>query len=166
MGGMGERGMGGVTETGEWGVITSYRDLRIWQLGVGLVEEVYRATRAFPRSELFALTSQMQRAAVSVPANIAEGQVRGYAGEYLHHLAIAHGSLAELLTHIEIARRLGYLPDTQATALAGKAESLSRQINALRAALGTKYPRSTAAAAPPASPLPHPTHPSSPIPHP
>jgi four helix bundle protein len=126
-------------------VITSYRDLRIWQQGVNLVEEVYGATRAFPRSEVFGLTGQMQRAAVSVPANIAEGQVRGYTGEYVHHLAMAHGSLAELLTLIEIAQRLSYLTNEQAAELAGRAEALSRQINALRGALGTKYPQSASA---------------------
>ena len=126
-------------------MITSYRDLRIWQQGVSLVEGVYGATRAFPRSELFGLMGQMQRAAVSVPANIAEGQVRGYTGEYVHHLAMAHGSLAELLTLIEIALRLGYLTAEDAAQLANKAESLSRQINALRGALGTKYPQSASA---------------------
>ena len=114
-----------------------------------LVEDVYRATLAFPRTEVFALASQMQRAAVSVPSNIAEGQVRGYTGEYTHHLAIAHGSLAELLTHVEIALRLGYLTSEEAAQLATKAESLSRQINSLRVALGTKYPQSASAPRPP-----------------
>jgi four helix bundle protein len=116
-------------------VITSYRDLRVWQLGMDIVEDVYRATHAFPRAELFALASQMQRAAVSVPANIAEGHTRGYTGEYAHHVAVSMGSLAELVTHIEIARRLGYLGSAEASELSDKADALGRQLNSLRAAL-------------------------------
>ena len=107
---------------------------------MALVEDVYKVTRAFPRSEVFALASQMQRAAVSVPANIAEGQARGYRAEYAHHLAVALGSLAELLTHIEIARRLGYVTAAEATRLADRADALRRQVNALRITLLARLP--------------------------
>jgi four helix bundle protein len=122
-------------------VITSYRDLRVWQIGMDLVEDVYCLTQALPLSERFGLASQMQRAAVSVPANIAEGQARGYTGEYLHHLAVACGSIAELLTHLELATRLGYIDQTQAARVSAKAESIARQLSALRTALRDRSQR-------------------------
>ena len=141
-------------------MIHGYRDLRIWQLGMSLVEDVYRVTAEFPRAELFRLSSQMQRAAVSVPANIAEGFTRGYTREYMHHLAIAHGSLAELATHAEIARRLRYLSPTSATQLLTDAELLSRRVRALRTSLADAM-RDRAAALPSDYPslIPHPPSP-------
>jgi len=69
--------------------INSFRDLRVWQLGMDLVQVVYEMTRAFPQSESYGLTSQMRRAVVSVPSNIAEGQTRQHLGEYLNHLSMA-----------------------------------------------------------------------------
>ena len=78
--------------------IKSYRDLRVWQAGMDLVVRVYRLTQGFPTHELYGLTSQMRRAAVSIPSNIAEGHTRESSKEYLHHLSIAQGSLAELET--------------------------------------------------------------------
>jgi four helix bundle protein len=120
---------------GEDAKVTSFRDLRVWQAGMELVEHVYRATGEFPREELYGLTSQMQRAAVSIPSNIAEGHTRRYTREYLHHIAVAHGSLSELRTHIEIAGRLGYLNADRAVLLEQSSASLSRQLTALRAAL-------------------------------
>src|SRR5215212_10628 len=89
-------------------VINSYRDLRVWNAGIDLVGDVYRLTQDFPPHETYTLASQMQRAAISVPSNIAEGHAREHLKEYLHHLSIAQGSLAELDTQLEIARRLGY----------------------------------------------------------
>lgn len=73
-----------------------------------LVEAVYRLSEQFPEREKFGLTSQLQRAAVSVPANIAEGYGRLHRGDYIHHLSISRGSLAELETHVAIAVRLGF----------------------------------------------------------
>jgi four helix bundle protein len=119
-------------------MITSFRDLRVWQAGMDLVEQVYSLTAMLPREELFGLISQMQRAAVSVPSNIAEGHTRSYTREYLHHIAIAHGSLAELRTQIEISVRLGYLTPEQGDGLERGSESLSRQLSALRAALAER----------------------------
>ncbi|HEX3144767.1 MAG TPA: four helix bundle protein [Pyrinomonadaceae bacterium] len=84
--------------------IRSFRDLRVWQAGIDLVRSVYELTLNFPRSEVYGLASQMQRAAVSIPSNIAEGHARESTKEYLHHLSIAQASLAELETQIEIEK--------------------------------------------------------------
>jgi four helix bundle protein len=73
--------------------VSSFRDLRVWQAGMDLVEEVYRLTLSFPRHEIYGLTNQMRRAAVSIPSNIAEGHAREGTGEYLNHVSIAQGSL-------------------------------------------------------------------------
>ena len=88
--------------------IKSFRDLRVWQAAMDLVVDVYRLTQRFPRQEEYGLTGQMHRAAVSIPSNIAEGHAREHRKEYLHHLSIAHSSLAELQTQVEIATRLDY----------------------------------------------------------
>jgi four helix bundle protein len=89
--------------------VNSYRDLRVWQKGMDLVVASYEVTKQFPQNELYGLASQIQRAAVSIPANIAEGHGREHLGDYLHHLSIANGSLMELETHFMLAGRLGYL---------------------------------------------------------
>jgi len=84
----------------------AHKDLRVWQSAIALVEDVYRLTSTFPRDEQFGLTSQMRRAAVSVPSNIAEGSARQTTKELLHFLSIAAGSLAELDTQLRINARL------------------------------------------------------------
>jgi four helix bundle protein len=89
--------------------IKSHRDLIVWQRSMDLVTAVYKLTEEFPKSELYGLTSQIRRCAASVPANIAEGQGRRLAGEFLQFLGNARGSLLELDTHLEIAVRLGML---------------------------------------------------------
>lgn len=89
--------------------LKSYRDLEVWRKAMDLVVEVYRLTRFFPADEKFGLTSQVRRAAVSVPANIAEGYGRTKRGDYLQHLSISKGSLAELETHLTIAVRLEFV---------------------------------------------------------
>jgi len=86
-----------------------HKDLVVWQKAMDLVTTVYKLTKSFPKSEVYGLASQMQRAAVSVPSNIAEGQGLKQTQAYARHLAIANGSLTELETQLEIARRLGYL---------------------------------------------------------
>ncbi|MFZ1720431.1 MAG: four helix bundle protein [Candidatus Moraniibacteriota bacterium] len=86
----------------------SYRDLIVWQKGMDLVVSVYILTKKFPREEIYALTSQMRRAAVSIPSNIAEGKCRKSKKEYIQFLRIAYASGAELETQIEIAKRLKY----------------------------------------------------------
>ena len=94
--------------------IRSYRDLHVWQRAVELVEEVYRVSASFPDQEKYGLTSQIRRAAVSVPSNIAEGYGRRRTGHYLHHLAIANGSLKEVETQLIIAGRLNFIEKEQA----------------------------------------------------
>ena len=93
----------------------NHRSLKAWQESIVLVEHVYEATRKFPKEELFGLTSQMRRSAVSVPANIAEGSARTGTKELLQFLSIAAASLSELDTHVEIAVRLGFLKDDSLT---------------------------------------------------
>jgi four helix bundle protein len=90
-------------------MVKSYRDLKVWEKAMDLVIESYRVSRLLPKNEMYGLTSQIQRAAVSVPANIAEGHGREHLGDYLHHLSIASGSLMELETHMLIITRL-YIP--------------------------------------------------------
>lgn len=115
--------------------IKSFRDLRVWQLAMELVELIYRVTQSFPKHEIYGLTSQIQRAAVSVPSNIAEGHTREHTKEYLYHLSIAQGSLAELETQLEIAARLNYLARGELLPILERVVSLGKQQYALRNAL-------------------------------
>ena len=96
-----------------------------------LVEQVYRLTRGFPKHEVYGLTNQLRRAAVSIPSNIAEGQARRHLKEYLQFLSTAKGSLAELQTQLEIAARLGYLTAEQLKTILDRADALSRQLYTL-----------------------------------
>ena len=89
--------------------IKNFRDLNIWKLGIEIVEDIYRVTSTFPKDELYGLTSQMRRCAVSIPSNIAEGFARKHNKEYKQFLHITLGSSAELETQIEIGLRLKYL---------------------------------------------------------
>jgi four helix bundle protein len=90
-----------------------HHDLIVWQQGIVLVKAIYKATATFPDSERFGLSNQMRRAAVSVPANIAEGVSRNSLKERIQFLAIARGSLVELETHCIIAKELGYAADVE-----------------------------------------------------
>jgi four helix bundle protein len=112
--------------------IRSHRDLVVWQKGMDLVERVYALTKAFPADERFRLISQSTRAAVSVPANIAEGHSRSTRRDYAYFVAVAKGSLMELETYLMIALRLGYLPPTQADPVLSSVEEISRMLTALR----------------------------------
>ena len=87
----------------------AYRDLIVWQRAMDLVVDVYRLSSGFPRQELYGLTGQVRRAAVSIPSNLAEGQGRGKGNEFLHYVRIAQGSLQEVETQLLIAQRLCYL---------------------------------------------------------
>ena len=109
-----------------------YKDLIAWQKAMTLVADIYEATRPFPREELFGLTSQLRRAAVSVPSNIAEGYARNSRNEFRHFLGQARGSLAEIETQVEIARRLNLFTDPVANLLLTKIDELSRVLAGLK----------------------------------
>jgi len=111
----------------------AHRDLKVWQQAMGLVTEIYTTTSSFPTQERFGLISQLQRAAVSVPANIAEGFARNGTKELLHFLSISAGSLSELDTLIELAARLGYL--NNAEELNGKVDEVSGLLMGLSASI-------------------------------
>ena len=93
------------------GEIKSYRDLLMWQKGITFVKRLYQETARFPDSERYGLVSQMRRAAVSIPSNIAEGQARQHTGEFRQFLFISLGSVDEIETQIIISQELGYLSD-------------------------------------------------------
>lgn len=122
--------------------IRSFHDLRAWQLGRMLVKHIYELTRTFPKEELYSLTSQLRRAAISVPSNIAEGYSRRGLGDYLNFVNIAIGSLAELETQLILAQDLGFcsaqavnknLVDESQRVLFGLRNSLNAQREAPRA---------------------------------
>ena len=111
--------------------IRNFRDLDIWQLGKDIVREIYCVTKEFPREELYALASQMQRAAVSIPSNIAEGFNRYHNKEYRQFLFLALGSCAELETQIEICTDLSYVSHSIKSVLLEKVDHESRMIRNL-----------------------------------
>ena len=113
----------------------SYRDLIAWQRAMRLVTRIYEATRAFPRDELYGLTNQLRRSAVSVPSNIAEGQARFSRKEFHHFLSLARGSLVEIETQLIIAQNLGYLSPKQSQPVLSEAAELGRVLNGLIAAI-------------------------------
>jgi four helix bundle protein len=120
--------------------VRSYRDLKVWERAMDLVVESYAITKRLPKSETYGLASQIQRAAVSVPANIAEGHGREHLGDYLHHLSVANGSLMEVETHLLLAQRLSYVAaDDVARALQMSSE-VGRMLAALTRSLKNRKP--------------------------
>lgn len=115
--------------------VRNYRELIAWQKAMDLVEMVYALTRSWPKDEQYALTSQIRRASVSVPSNIAEGQGRTSTNEFLSHLSIAYGSLMEVETQLLIARRLGYVAEDAASPLLTQVAAVARLINGLKNSL-------------------------------
>lgn len=111
--------------------VRNYSELIAWQKAMDLVEGIYAATRQFPKEEIYGLTSQLRRAAVSIPSNIAEGQGRKSVNEFLHHLSIAYGSLREVETQILIAGRLSYLLPDEINRLLELSAEVGRLINGL-----------------------------------
>lgn len=110
----------------------SFKRLQIWEKGRIQVRDIYRLTRSFPKEELFGLTAQMRRAAVSIPANIAEGSQRNTEKDFAHFILIAKGSLAELHTFIFIALDLKYITQNQADIFIQSIEELDRMLRAFR----------------------------------
>ena len=108
-----------------------YRELIAWQKSVDLVVLVYRLTTCFPKNEVYGLTDQLRRAAVSVPSNIAEGQGRGISKAFIGHLRIARGSLQEVETQLIIAQRLGYIDGEQSCGAIELSAEVSRILGGL-----------------------------------
>jgi four helix bundle protein len=121
--------------------MATYRDLVVWQKSVDLAHAIYSATRDFPRAELFGLTSQMQRSAVSLPANIAEGHDRDSTKEYLHHLSFSLGSLAELETLLVLADRLNYIHEDARRMFDEQCRVIGRMLRSLQRALRARLRR-------------------------
>jgi four helix bundle protein len=109
-----------------------FRDLIVWRKSMLLVKQIYIMTRQFPGDERFGLTSQMRRAAVSIPSNIAEGQARHSTGEFIQFISNAEGSVAELETQLEIVADLGYCTLAQKDLVLSLAEEVRKMLNALR----------------------------------
>jgi four helix bundle protein len=120
--------------------INSYRDLRVWQDAMTLAESCYVLTGRFPRDELFGLTSQIRRAAASIPANIAEGHGRESTGSFVQSLRVSQGSLKELETHLLLAQRVGILAIADLDITMGRCESLGKMV---RASIRSRQDKST-----------------------
>jgi len=131
----------------------NYKELVVWQKAKNFAVALYRATETFPKTERFGLTSQIQRSATSVPANIAEGWGRGSTKEYIQFLTVARGSLMELETHLIIAGDLSYLKSDQLVNSQQEVESIGQMLNRLIQAL--KDRRSSAK---PETRIPNPVH--------
>ena len=116
-------------------MIYSYRDLIVWQKSIEMVIGVYKITDSFPKEELYGLTSQMRRAAISIPSNIAEGSRRGSRKDYRHFLLIAYGSGSELETQLEIAKRLDFVSEEEITSAGNLLDEIMRMLNRLIAQL-------------------------------
>lgn len=122
------------------GDIKSFRDLLVWQKGMDLAELTYRTAKALPKVEEYRITSQLLRAATSVPANIAEGHMRGTRKDYAHFIAIARGSLAEFETLVLLASRTELLADSKVDPLLALAEEIGRMLNSLQRRLANPNP--------------------------
>ena len=109
----------------------THKDLRVWQQSIEMVTSIYLMTKAFPKEELFGLVSQMRRAAVSVPSNIAEGYARGMNKEKLYFLRISSGSMSEIETQLILSSNLGYIGQETYDELSEQITSVWKQLNAL-----------------------------------
>ena len=118
--------------------MNSYRELTVWQLGMQIAREVYGLANSFPKNEQYGITSQVQRAAVSIPSNIAEGHARDSTKEYLRHLSIARGSLAELETLMLLCRDFGYANTDDCSQMMARLDELSRMLRGLQNSLRRK----------------------------
>jgi four helix bundle protein len=118
--------------------VRSHHDLKVWQLGMDIAEQVYAVTKGFPREELYGLTSQLRRAASSIPANIAEGNGRASTKEYLRYLSIAVGSSCEVETFLLLAVRLQYMTAKDIEPLLAQLTEEGRMLRGLQKSLSRK----------------------------
>ncbi len=116
-------------------MIRDFKDLIVWQKAMELVVEVYILVKKLPKEELFALSDQIRRAAISIPSNIAEGQGRNSTKEYIHFLAIAKGSKAELETQLLLCVKINYLEDSEIETVINLIHEVGKMINALQKSL-------------------------------
>jgi len=116
--------------------LRSYQELVAWQKGMALVTDIYSCTQKFPKEEIYGLTSQIRRAAVSIPSNIAEGQGRLTSGEFKQFLGHARGSVFEVETQLLVARDLSYLSDEAVQALLERVQEVGRILSGLLSSLG------------------------------
>ena len=116
----------------------NYKDLLVWQKGITLAKSIYQLTKNFPSEEKFGLTSQMRRAAVSIPSNLAEGQARHTSGEFVQFISHAEGSAAELDTQLILAVELGFAKKATAIPIYELIDEIRRMLNALRRAVSLR----------------------------
>jgi len=117
---------------------TGFRELEVWRRAISLVEHCYRVTMLFPKSELYGITGQLRRAAISIAANVAEGHSRRTTRAFLNHVNIALGSQGEVETLLEIAERLGYLAPDEKRRLTNEVNEVARLLHGLRNGLESK----------------------------
>jgi len=115
-----------------------FRELIVWQKSIDLVERVYQITNSFPKEEMFSLTSQIRRSAISIPSNVAEGFGRKSTLDYIHFLHIARGSLYELQTQFEISNRVKYLSENDLKSTIEECKEVEKMLNGLIASLANK----------------------------
>jgi four helix bundle protein len=120
--------------------LNSYRDLEVWQKALDLIVECYQRTRSFPTDERFGLTAQIRRAAVSVASNIAEGHERRHLGDYLRHISMSRGSVAEIETQFTAAEQLRYVGPRQLAKVFLLCDDISRMLTRLRRSLEASRP--------------------------
>ena len=113
------------------GKIKSFKQLKIWQKGIEIVKDIYTLTKQFPKEELYGITSQMRRSAISIPSNIAEGFKRYHSKEYSQFLHIVLGSAAELETQLIIAKELGFINEENLNDISEKLDHIPKMISSL-----------------------------------
>jgi four helix bundle protein len=118
--------------------VKSFDQLIVWQKAMDLVESIYKVSSSFPREEVYGLTSQIRRASISIPSNIAEGQCRRSTRDFVRFLSVARGSLGEVHTQILLAERLGYLGDTARSELIEASDQIGRLISGLQRSLANR----------------------------
>lgn len=122
--------------------VNSYEDLKVWQKSIDLVTDIYILVKNLPREELYSLSDQIRRAAVSIPSNIAEDEQRQSSKEYLKFLSIAKGSLGELKTQIIICERLGYINKNEQETFCSRCDEIGRMLNGLMKSIAIKINKS------------------------
>ena len=118
--------------------VESYKDLKVWQKSIDLVDGIYEVTKKFPKEEIYGLTGQLKRAAISLPSNIAEGSSKRSTKEFMRFINIAYGSLAELETQLIIAERQRFISKEQNLELSAKISEIGKMLNGLHRSLSEK----------------------------